>query len=799
MKRILHSGAGLLLLFICMPFLTIAQELPDYPTQVVRGSITNNQTREVESDVVIELVLESDTLQTVSDVLGRFRFEEVPVGRCHIWFTKLGLAKKQISELYIQSGKEMVLEVLMVPQPSELQLITISVDSLMLVEPVAPGFAITPEMVKRFPSNFFDPGRFVTHFPGVINDNDQGNSISVRGTSPAFFKWRLEEIEIVNPNHTSNAGTFGDRSTPGAGGVNMLSTEATAFSRLYRGLDTDVRFSNTLGGILDMNIRHGNDEKFEKMVRVGLLGLEAAVEGPISSESDDSYLVHYRYSFTGLLGALGVDFGGEDIRFQDLNFNLNMPTNRFGNFSLFGVGGTSANYFTGDPTATETPLEKDYQNIDFRSRTGILGLKHVSKFGTSGAWNTRVGISALGSERNASTPADTLTTLFFDADTLATRKLFASSNITWTDQDDDFFKVGLSYLQRASSGVSEIDRLRDDSPVYQLRSSYVEQLNLLRAFGEWTKTFGTQWECMLGFNIAYFAEGQEFNPELRLYVDYKTKDGKHRWKAGYQAFSQLPPAVASAVFGESPQEQAFFSLMKSESISLNYYLQLPNANQFFASAYHNLYYNLPQSVDPKFGFSAFNQLEAYRVSSSTVNDEGEGRTFGLEAGLSKNIFFENWYYLVSGSVFRSYYTNAKGTEFPSQFDRKFSFTGTLGREWTKELGDARTRTLGVSIRPILTGGLRIAPIDESASAASGITIFDYSDGYTDNLPAYFRTDFQVNATWNKPGVSQRLSLAIQNVTNQQNIAFYYYDQIQGEVVARYQLGLVPVLSYRLSF
>lgn len=797
MKKSIKLGLVCGLLFANIPFILVAQSNESGPFQQVRGEVRNTLSEERLTGVVVQLFTDTDSLSSVTDSLGEFLFKEIPVGRVQLSFNLLGFKSTSLKGVLVEAGRETIVSADLLPTSADLDEVVVTAK---LANDANLAFSsITPEQIQRFPNNFFDPGRFVTQYPGFTNDNDQGNSISVRGASPGFFQWRLEGIEIVNPNHTANAGTFNDRATPGAGGLNMLSAEVAGSSMAYKGLNTDIRFGNSIGGIMDMKYRKGNPNKFEKSARVGLLGLEAVLEGPLSKESNASYLIHYRYSFVGLLSAFGVDFGDEDIRFQDLSFSLNLPSENLGQFSLFGVGGTSSNEFVADPASKETPLEKDFQTINFDSRTGIIGLKHVGRFGKSGAWNTRVGWSVSNSDRfGATSTIDSLAFQLMDTDTIKEQKLFASTYINWNDLDDDYFKVGFSFLQRTNTGAFSVNRAINGEERYNLQSFYDQQYHLLRLFGNWTKTFGPQWEASLGFNVAYFVEGEELFPELRLYAKYISDDGRHSWKAGYQAFSQLAPVEASTVFTKE-QDGEIFPLMKTESISLDYHWKVSNDQNFFASAYHKVYYNLPQSVDPNFGFSTFNQLERYRIESSAITDEGSARTYGLEFALRKMII-KDWYYIASATAFRSFYTNAKGTEFPSQFDRKYSLSGTLGREWVKRNTEAaRTRIIGASIRPVLIGGLGVAPIDEGASAQTGITIFDYSDGYTEHLPAYFRVDFQFSISWNKPEFSQRLSLDIHNISNQKNLAFYYFDQIQQEVVERHQLGLIPVISYRFSF
>jgi hypothetical protein len=169
--------------------------------------------------------------------------------------------------------------------------------------------AITPEQTLRYAATYLDPARVATSFAGVAAANDQANGLVVRGNSPNSMQWRLEGVEIVNPNHLSNAGTFSDRPTSTGGGVNILSTQLMGTSYFMSG-PFPAQYGNATSAILDMTLRKGNNEKHEFTAQAGLIGLDIAAEGPLSKSNRGSYLVNYRYSFTGLLGAMGVNFGG---------------------------------------------------------------------------------------------------------------------------------------------------------------------------------------------------------------------------------------------------------------------------------------------------------------------------------------------------------------------------------------------------------------------------------------------------------------------------------------------------------
>jgi hypothetical protein len=91
---------------------------------------------------------------------------------------------------------------------------------------------------------------------------------------------------------------------------------------------------------------------------------------------------------------------------------------------------------------------------------------------------------------------------------------------------------------------------------------------------------------------------------------------------------------------------------------------------------------------------------------------------------------------------------------------------------------------------------------EQISAASsnvGQTIFDHSYGFSVQLPNYFRIDLRASWRKNKPGYTRTWSIDIQNVSNQQNVAYYYYDTFTKKTETKYQLGLIPVLVYRIDF
>ncbi|MDP5120963.1 MAG: TonB-dependent receptor, partial [Spirosomaceae bacterium] len=331
--------------------------------QSIRGKVTNAQTGATIPKATIKL--EPTDFQTIADLNGSFTLQNIPPGRYLLTVSSVGFTTKQITELLVQSGKELILDITLSPSESELAEAVVTAASPNLSGALTSLNTITTEQVMRYPATFMDPARLAQSFAGVAVNNDQANGISVRGNNPNTLQWRLEGVQIVNPNHTSNAGTFGDLPTAAGGGVNILSAQLLGNMNFLTGA-FPAEYGNVLGGVMDMRLRKGNDTEREYTAQVGLIGIDLAAEGPFSKNSKASYLVNYRYSFTGLLGLGGIDFGGEAIAFQDLSFNFSIPTKKLGDFTIFGMGGNSSNIFTSSEDPTEWEEEKSQFNIDFR-------------------------------------------------------------------------------------------------------------------------------------------------------------------------------------------------------------------------------------------------------------------------------------------------------------------------------------------------------------------------------------------------------------------------------------------------
>ena len=61
--------------------------------------------------------------------------------------------------------------------------------------------ALQVEETQRYPVAVNDPSRMATSFPGVMTTDDGNNNIVIRGNSPTGRPWKMEGVDIPNPNH----------------------------------------------------------------------------------------------------------------------------------------------------------------------------------------------------------------------------------------------------------------------------------------------------------------------------------------------------------------------------------------------------------------------------------------------------------------------------------------------------------------------------------------------------------------------------------------------------------------------
>lgn len=705
-----------------------------------------------------------------SDEAGKYSLTLTP-GRYRLLISYTGYQSRE-SELLIIAAKSTTVNVTLEEISTELEEVIVS------PEPVtSPALtSISIEKTLRIPANFFDPIRMLTAYPGIVAANDQANSIIVKGYSPNYVLWRVEGLDVVNPNHLANAGTMGDKPTANGGGVSILSAQVLDRTDFRSGY-LPTGYGNGLAGIMDMKLRTGATDKMQYTAQASLIGMDLAAEGPMNKEKGSSFLVNYRYSTVGLLGSMGVDFGGEAINFQDLTFHLNTPHKNGGELLVFGFAGNSKNVFKGKPQ-DEWEEEKDRYTITFKGLTYGVGLVNHFK---PGIWNVVAGLSFSGQNQERSSQSVTVP-----------YPHVYSENY---NSDNAILSGFVKTSRKIKEGSLEAG-LRMNQYLHQLRSVTITQAYLdiftpyingqvdgllLQPYATWTKHIGPV-HINAGLQYVRFGFNNSDSWEPKLSISKISRNNTVTLSAG--TTSQIQQTQNYLAAGSKN-----LGFTKSHQALAEWKTQLPGKLKLTTSAFYHWITDAPVVRDAPY-YSTLNQWDGYLWNDTLVNT-GKGRNYGVEASLEKR-FYNNLYFILSGSRYEAKFYNGT-TYLNTRFNTKFTSSLLAGKEWNK-----KNRSFGVHARVLYLGGTRQPLVDQIISQQIGTTIYYEQGGYL-RLPDYFRTDLRVSWRKNKPGYTRTLSIDIQNVTNQQNTAYTYFDTFLQRENTKHQLGIIPVLAYRVDF
>lgn len=789
MKSLITS---LLLLWVVLP--TIGQQL----TQTVRGTVQDGQTSAPLAGAQV-VILDTDPVKgAYTDDNGQFRMEGVPIGRQSIRITYLGYLDAIIPQVQINTGKETVLDILLEESVRSMEEVVISA-SQAKDQPLNDMSTVSArtfdlEETARFAGSRNDPARMASNFAGVSGANDSRNDIIIRGNSPTGLLWRLEGVNIPNPSHFGAAGATG-------GPVSMLNNNVLARSDFMTAA-FPAQYGNAVAGVFDLNMRPGNNETHEFLGQIGFNGFEFGAEGPLSSQSRASYLINYRYSTLGVFKALGVDFGtGAAIpEYQDINFKIDLPTEKFGRFSLFGLGGISEIDLLGSETdTTQTDLFTE-QAFDIRPRyrSGVVGLSH--KLLLSG--KTAQTITLAASHAWEGTTVDSvrnngLEPLFVSG--------ISNERTTYSLVYQLNHKFNAKNVLRAGAYVDLYDFEYRDSVLAGDGESFIQlkntagQTNLTQAYAQWQHRFTDRFTLNAGVNALYLGLNEDLAIEPRLGLRYQFGKGS-ALSAGYGLHNQRLPLpiyfLQTEVDGTVRLGNQDLGFIQSQHLVLGFDQRFAKDFRLKLETYYQQLTNVPVDPFPS-SFSLLNVGTDFALPDNTdLVNEGSGQNYGVELTLEK-FFSNNYYFLVTASVFDSKYTGSDEVERNTAFNGRYVFNALAGKEFP--LGTKGKHTLAVDWKLTLAGGRPVTPIDLAASRVQGSEVRRDQMAFSDQLDDYFRTDIKLTYRQNGKRITQEFAIDIQNVTNRDNIFRQQYNPLTGSIDTEYQLGLFVIPQFRILF
>ncbi len=766
-------------------------------TQTIRGTIKDKENQLVLPNVSVSIITFPSVAAVQTDASGIFRFEHIPVGRHTLRFSKEGYKEVLIPDIIVNSAKEALINVELEEEANRLREVKIKAapnTSKTNNEMIAvSGRLFTTDQTNRFAGSLGDPSRMAANFAGVSGVGGQRNDIVIRGNSPMGLLWRLEGIDIPNPNHFSSQGSTG-------GPVSILNNNTLASSDFVTGA-FPAGYGNCLSGVFDLKLRNGNNEKREYTGQIGFNGFEFGAEGPIRRSKKSSYLINYRYSTLGVFDALGINLTFAGIpQYQDLTMKLNFPETKTGHWQFTAVGGKSSIAILDSKRDTaDLSFGNGRNNIYNGTDMGVAILSNLYRVNRKSYIKTM--LSATYQKR------------FTHVDSLSpSNNTFLSyaegtSNIKGILHSYYHNKINSRNNIRAGIIITKMyshlqDSFLNDNGKMQTLREFDGQNYLTQLYVEHKYYINSNISLSSGLHYLYWLMNQSKSVEPRLGLRWAVKPRK-TITAGYGLHSQLQPLEIyySQVVnnqGHYIKNNTNLDLSKAHHFVLGYEQTFGRNIRLKVEAYYQNLYNIPVDTNANSSFSLLNfgaEFNSLPVRDKLTN-KGTGNNKGIEITFEKN-FSKGYYWLLTGSFFDSRYKTISGKEYNTAFNGKYVINALFGYEW--KMGRKKNNIFSINIKSTVAGGRRKTPTNIDSSIVYGEQRFDNDQSYAQQYRQYVRTDIRIGFKLNGKHITQEWAIDIQNAFNQLNPLTEIYNPDEKRIVTQYQQGFLPIALYRIQF
>jgi CarboxypepD_reg-like domain len=764
-------------------------------SQIVKGTIVDEQSGNVLANATVILENGSSSHAAISDSLGNFKLKNVAIGRQTIRVTLIGYEDAIVRNIEVTSSKEVVLEIRIRESIKKMDEVVIRAGrqkNLALNDAaVISARQFSVDEAVRYSGTRNDPSRMAQNFAGVSGSNDARNDIIIRGNSPAGVLWRMEGIDIPNPNHYSTLGSTG-------GPVTILNTNTLKNSDFITSA-FPAQYGNAVAGVFDLRMRNGNNEKYEFLGQMGFNGFEFGAEGPISKTAKSSFLINYRYSLVAAVQKLGLSVGTGNATpyYQDINFKVNIPTKKAGTFSWFGLGGESHIDF---PAEDEDNLystnDGTLRDRKFKSLTGVTGLTHTYFFNPTTSGRLMLAVSGFDSKYreeffNSTKPDNTA----FDK---KNSQVKISAGYTFNKKFDVKNQLTAGFISDRSRLKLRQDYIPNGDSVLTTFFNTAENVTLVRSFTNFNHRFSDKLSTNIGLYYQLFTLNDKQSIEPRWNIKYQFKPNQSL-SFGAGLHSQAQPLEVyfyetKNSSGQSEFTNANLNFVKSLHTVLGYDISFSKQLRLKAEVYGQYIYNGAVEKNSS-SFSMLNSgADFYFPDKTNLVNEGKGYNYGVELTL-EHFLNKGFYYLITTSVFESKYKGSDNVWRNTAFNTRF-VTNILGG---KEFAFGKKATIGVDSKIAFAAGQPYTPFDIVASSAEGYVIFKENEAYSLRNSSYLRWDFKVSYNRNGKRTTQKWYIDFQNVTNRKNVYIKILNPQTGNTDVINQIGFFPNVNYQITF
>lgn len=766
--------------------------------QTIKGTVVDKASLQTLPGVTVLIVGSEPLKRVLTDMDGKFTFTNIIAGRYDIQATFFGYKEVMIPNVVVTAGKEVILDLSMeenITSVSEVTILARKKNETVNEMSTVSARSFSTEEVNRFAGGRADPSRLAANFAGVSSPDDSRNDIVIRGNSPTGVLWRIEGLNIPNPNHFSTIGTTG-------GPVSGINTNMLKNSDFFTSAFPS-EYGNANAGVFDLGFRKGNSDKREHTFQIGAFtGIEGMTEGPINKEKGSSYLVAYRYSFTGVAQAAGIPIGTTATPFyQDISFKFTGGNTKFGKFILFGLGGTSEIEFDHNKIDSTDLFANPTRDSFFESQLGLIGVSHFIRVNDKSFFKTIIGstYSASNYEEDSIHQVSQATTRVIEN---TTSQLRHSINTSFNSKVNSKLFLKFGVIEEILN-LNLYYRNRSFTPEWIQIWDYNDYTSLLQGYAHAKYSFSNKLTLNAGLHSQYLTLNKSKSLEPRIGLKYQLNE-KNVLSAGAGIHSQMQPIDvyfyrSQNVDGTYSQTNKDLDFTRSMHYVIGYELFPMKDWRVKTEVYYQHLYNVPVTGTPS-SYTMLNVGASFfpNETASLVNT-GTGTNYGMELTIEK--FFSKGYYgLITGSIYQSTYKGSDKIEYNTAFNGKFVYNVLMGKEF--KIGKNKQNRLTLDLKMTHAGGRFYTPVDLEASQAVGAQILKGDEyAFSERNPDFYRIDFKVGYVLNskKHKISQSWFIDIQNVTNHKNVFAERYNPLTNSMNTAYQLPFLPNFVYKVQF
>lgn len=645
------------------------------------------------------------------------------------------------------------------------------------------------EQIKTIPAIFGETDILKTLqlLPGVGGAGEGNSGFYVRGGGPDQNLILLDEAVVYNTGHLF-------------GFFSVFNSDAIKNVTLVKG-GMPAQYGGRLSSVVDVQMKDGNNQKFQAEGGIGLIASRLTLQGPIVKDKA-SFIVSARRTYADVLIApfiKNTDFAGNRYYFYDLNTKINYKFTDKDRLFLSG-------YFGRDVFTYRSPDDDFNVEIPWGNATATVRWNHL--FSNKLFMN----VSAIYNDYNfqvASAYDDFSFTLFSGV-----RDWNLRTDFDYYLNADHMLKYGVNYIFHRFSPYSAQGKSGDtEFSTDTLNQKYAHEAAL---YVQDEFNLGPLLKINAGVRMSYFLQAGPYNfvevdPVTHIPVDtiyYAAGEPiKDYWGLEPRIHARYIINENSSIKAGLALTSQYIHLVSSSTSTLPTDLWVPSTAmvqpqrgvQYSLGYFKNFLDNMLESSVEVYYKEMENQIEfadSYvpQLTADIENDFvfGIGRSYGVELFLKKaQGKFTGWVGYTLSKTERQFPDLSTGDNwFPTKYDRIHDIEVVAVYDVTERWSFASTFVYA-------TG--QSTTIAESFYVVEGELHTDYGPRNGYRMEPYHRLDISATLK-NKPGkkFESNWNFSVYNVYSRKNPYFIYTD-IEGDLsegnvsVQAKKVSIFPIL------